>query len=115
MALQLQPDYADAHNNSGNAWVEMGKIPEALESYRKALGFDPSFAVARSNLLLTLNYQSNGDLAGGYHSARTWWQHHGLSLYKTVIHKNTAEPIQRIKIGYVSPDFRQHSVSSSCL
>jgi len=111
LALQLHPDYADAHNNSGNARVDMGKLPEALECYRKALLVDPSFVVARSNLLLTLNYQSNSDLLSGYFSARSWWQHHGLPVYKSVNHKNGAESIRRLKIGYVSPDFRQHSVS----
>jgi predicted O-linked N-acetylglucosamine transferase (SPINDLY family) len=111
MALKLKPDYADAHNNSGNVRVEMGKIPEALESYRKALEFNPSFAVAHSNLLLTLNYQSVGDLSSKYHSASAWWRHHGLPVYNSVNHKNSDDSIRRLKIGYVSPDFRRHSVS----
>jgi predicted O-linked N-acetylglucosamine transferase (SPINDLY family) len=64
--------------------------------------------------LLTLNYQSSGDLFSGYRSARAWWQHHGLPVYKSVNHKNDVESIRRLKIGYVSPDFRQHSVSFFC-
>jgi predicted O-linked N-acetylglucosamine transferase (SPINDLY family) len=111
MALQLKPDFADAHNNSGNAWVDMGKIPQASESYRKALIFDPSFAVARSNLLLTLNYESIYDPLSRFRSARAWWQHHGLPAFKFANHKNSVETNRRLKIGYISPDFRQHSVS----
>ena len=35
-ALALKPDYAEAHNNLGNALQELGKLEEAVASYHKA-------------------------------------------------------------------------------
>ena len=36
-ALAIKPDYAEAHNNLGNALKELGRLDEAVASYRKAL------------------------------------------------------------------------------
>jgi len=46
----LQPDYAEAHNNLGNAFNEQGRLDEAIASYRQALTVKPDFAEVHSNL-----------------------------------------------------------------
>jgi tetratricopeptide (TPR) repeat protein len=43
-ALELKPDYAEAHYNLGNVLLWQGKLPEASECYRCALALDPSQA-----------------------------------------------------------------------
>ena len=35
-ALSIKPDYADAYNNMGNAYLEQGEIKEAKGAYNKA-------------------------------------------------------------------------------
>ena len=35
-ALELKPDYAEAHNNLGNALKDQGKPDEAVACYRRA-------------------------------------------------------------------------------
>src|SRR5258708_3678378 len=35
-ALQIKPDYAEAHNNLGNALRDQGRLDEAISAYRTA-------------------------------------------------------------------------------
>ena len=51
-ALELKPDYAEAHNNLGNALNDQGKLDEAVACYRRALELKPDYAEAHNNLAL---------------------------------------------------------------
>ena len=55
-ALELKPDFAEAHNNLGNALKDQGKLDEAVACYRRALELKPDYAAAHSNLLFALQY-----------------------------------------------------------
>jgi predicted O-linked N-acetylglucosamine transferase (SPINDLY family) len=44
------PDFAEAHNNLGNALNDSGQFNEAVTSYRNALVIKPDFAEAHNNL-----------------------------------------------------------------
>lgn len=46
-ALRLKPDDAEAHNNLGLALRFQGKLDEALDHVRQALGIRPDFPVAQ--------------------------------------------------------------------
>jgi predicted O-linked N-acetylglucosamine transferase (SPINDLY family) len=109
-AIELRPDFSEAFNNAGNALVESAKIPEAIAAYKKALDMNPAYIVAHSNLLLALQYQTGLDLSYQYVAAENWWRQYGSNKFKFDITKNLLTGQKRLKIGYVSPDFRQHSV-----
>ena len=49
-ALEIKPDYAEAHNNLGNALAGRGQVDEAIAHYRKALEIKPDYAEAHNNL-----------------------------------------------------------------
>jgi tetratricopeptide (TPR) repeat protein len=49
-ALALKPDTAEAHNDLGNALVELGSLAEAVDHYRQALRLAPNSVLAHSNL-----------------------------------------------------------------
>jgi tetratricopeptide (TPR) repeat protein len=49
-ALTLDPGYAPAHYNMGNAFAKQGRFQEAVSAYRKALENDPEFLMAYDNL-----------------------------------------------------------------
>ena len=70
----------------------------------------PGFAVGQDKLLMTLNYLpdlSAADLAEAHREfGRT---HARLIAAPPAPHINTREPERRLRVGYMSPDFRHHS------
>ena len=55
-AIELKPDYFEAHNNLGNALRELGRLDEAIDSFEHAIKIKSNFAVAESNLVACLTY-----------------------------------------------------------
>ncbi len=49
-ALRLNPGFAAAHFNLGNATAALGRMPEAIGCYRDALRLRPNYAAAHANL-----------------------------------------------------------------
>ena len=49
-ALVINPDYAEAHYNMGNAFFEHGKLNESIEAYYKAVTIKPDYAEAYTNM-----------------------------------------------------------------
>ncbi len=49
-AIELKPNYAEAHSNLGVLLKDLGKLKEAEHFYRKAIELKPDYAEAHSNL-----------------------------------------------------------------
>ena len=49
-AIEIRPDYAEAHYNLGNTLKDLGKLQDSEISYRKAIELNPDLAEAHSNL-----------------------------------------------------------------
>ena len=49
-AIELNPNYANAHCNLGNVLKDLDKLQDAEKSYRKAIELNPNFANAHYNL-----------------------------------------------------------------
>lgn len=111
-ALILKPAYAMAHNNLGNALRDRRQLHEAMPCYHRALQIDPEFAMARGNLLMALQYLPDADRA----DVLVEHQRFGAQFETRLkphwpCHTNARNPDKRLKIGYVSGDFRSHAVT----
>lgn len=49
-ALEVDPEYANAHNNLGVELMDDNRLPEAVEHFREALRLAPDFGMAYNNL-----------------------------------------------------------------
>ncbi|OHE87692.1 MAG: hypothetical protein A3G75_03405, partial [Verrucomicrobia bacterium RIFCSPLOWO2_12_FULL_64_8] len=69
-AIELKPDFADAHNDLGIALQTQGKFDQAIASYQRALRLNPEHAEAYNNLGLTFYDQGRAaDARGAYRLA----------------------------------------------
>ena len=69
-ALDLKPDYSEAHNNLGTALAYQEQLDDAIACYQTAIDLDPDFAEAHANLGNALAEQGQrGDAVGCYRMA----------------------------------------------
>jgi predicted O-linked N-acetylglucosamine transferase (SPINDLY family) len=110
-AIRIEPNSADPHNNKGNALVAGGDINAAIVSYRKAVELQPGYVDAWSNLVYALNYPSGLDDGQIFADHREWSKRFEWPVEVETI--PPARPLEgrKLRIGYVSGDFRRHSVA----
>ena len=111
-ALGLKSEYGHAHCNLGNVDKDIGRIDEAIAHYRQCIAFEPDYADAYSNLLLSLNYSASVSRKEVFEEHREWAKRYEAPLAaKRKAHPNARDPERRLRVGYVSPDYRRHSVA----
>lgn len=111
-ALQLVPDFAEAWNNLGGVLKEQGLLDEAIPAYRRAIELNPDYIQAHSNLIFALQYLHSSTEAEIFHEHCRWNERHARPLAKFIVpHTNAPGPDRRLRIGFVSPDLREHSVA----
>jgi predicted O-linked N-acetylglucosamine transferase (SPINDLY family) len=109
-AIRLRPALPEAHLNLGNALRDTGLVDEAVAAYRRACELRPASSVFHSNLVYALHFQADADPEVLAEEHRRWDERHARPLQRPVRHDNSPGPDRRLRIGYVSPDFRRHPV-----
>lgn len=109
-AIRLKPAMSVAWDSLGSAYVSSGRYEEAISTYRESLKLDPRNARAYSNLLLTLNYMEGLSPRQVFDEHRRWGEQYGDRVEAGWADVD-CEPGQVLRIGYVSPDLREHSVA----
>ncbi|MEA2709821.1 MAG: protein O-GlcNAc transferase, partial [Phycisphaerales bacterium] len=111
-AIRVRPDYVHAHSNLGNALREQGLIDEAIESFRASIRLRPDYVLGHSNLLFALHFHpevTNEQLLAEH---RAWARQHADPLTRpaAAVHANSRDPERRLRIGFISPDLRDHPI-----
>lgn len=109
--VRLAPNLAVAHANLGTSFQEQSLHDAALESYKNALALEPGLAVAQSGLLFLLTYHPDLSAEQVFDAYREYDQRMGVPLRNHwVAHDNDRNTTRRLRVGYVSPDFSEHTV-----
>ena len=111
-AIALDPDFAAAWNNLGIALDDQRRFDEASSCYERVLAKDPAFPEAMHNLgsgsLMNPLYIPEISDAEVAHKHRAWGE--SFPLPEGRRWQNSRDPDRAIRIGYLSPDFREHAM-----
>jgi predicted O-linked N-acetylglucosamine transferase (SPINDLY family) len=135
-AVALRPDYADAAVNLGNILRELGKQKEAIEAYKQGLATDPNNAKAHIQLIHLRRHvcdwqefdadtkrlfelvdevepfvflSAPSTAAQQLACSRKWASK--LARKAPFVHSPDRHRGDRIRIGYLSADFRRHATA----
>ncbi len=110
--LEKVPQSAALHNSLGNILKDTGALDEALAEYRLALQIQPTAAI-HSNYLYTLQYHPTADPGVVFREHREFDRRFALPLLEhSAPHSNAPDPARRIRVGYLSAEFRAHALGN---
>lgn len=110
-ALQIDPTFAPAFCKLGYALLNQGKVEEAELLYRHVVQTQPNDLSCYQALLMTLTYDAGYDPQVIFEEHLRFAKKYAGPLYSGFSLQITERRSRRLRIGYVSPDFRKHSVA----
>lgn len=108
--LALRPQAVEAQINLGNTLLEAGDAPGAIALLRQALARDPGNAAGHSDLIFALNFDDRVGPAEHQAERRRWAERHA-PIQATLAAPRDLDPARRLRIGYVSANFRSYAAS----
>ncbi len=111
-AILIAPQLGAGYLNLGYALNNQGRVPEGIANFQRVLDIEPDSHAANSNLLYALNYESDPNREAISTAHFDWGKRLTSQLQPTQnITPKKQRKSTRLRIGYLSPDFRQHSVA----
>jgi len=110
-AISIQPNSALAYSTLGNALKDLGFIEEAIAAFQFAITLDPSDIKTHSKLAYSAYFHPGFSETAILGEARNWGKLHGRVPSVPLDTGRDVNPHKRLRIGYVSPDFREHCQS----
>lgn len=115
-AILVEPGHSGAHNNLGTVLREAGQLDAAFAEHRRAMALRPQATPPHDNLLVAMNFHPGCDPAMIDAELSRWHTQHGQPLEKFILpHANDRDPNRRLRIGYISADFRYHACANFLL
>jgi predicted O-linked N-acetylglucosamine transferase (SPINDLY family) len=115
-AIELQTDYRDPQESIAETHRAQGRLDEAVAALRGAAESVSADAALQSNLILTLHYVPELDERVIREEQARWNRRFGDPVRPLIAsHVNVHDPDRRLRIGYVSADFRDHTLGRNLL
>lgn len=108
--ISYAPDSAEGHSNMAGVLLVAGQPSLAVAGYRRALEINPTLSRVHSNLLMAMHYDPSCGPDEIYREHLRWNQIHLPTSSTPPVFSNSPDPNRRLRIGYLSADFRAHSV-----
>lgn len=111
-ARTLAPQEPSILASLGLAYRRYGRLEKAIETYESALALQPENTWVHSNLLVTRQYNVGETDRSLYNAHKAWGDRHVRPNDKPEYQVDKAPGAQkdRLRIGYVSGDFRKHPI-----
>jgi predicted O-linked N-acetylglucosamine transferase (SPINDLY family) len=112
-ALSANPNRAMLYDNLGSVRKDGGDLEGAIACFRRALTLEPDNPVTHSNLVYALSFQA-AEPEPILAEAQRWNDRFAAALTRAARNARGVGPgdsARRLKLGYVSADFRDHCQS----
>jgi len=110
-AMKMDPNEPRIWSNLAGDLIKLGQVEKGISLLRKAVEKMSDNNLAYSNLLLYMHYLPDPDASVIFEESKRWADRNAPAHLAKTDHRNNPDPDRRLKIGYISPDFRNHSVS----
>ncbi|MEI6715651.1 MAG: tetratricopeptide repeat protein [Verrucomicrobiota bacterium] len=110
-AIGLRPEWTTPGGYLAGALLQTGRQQEAVEALRRLLDLNSRDAAIHSQLIHTLHYVSSDGADSHFVEARRFAEKFEKTVPNSQERRVSIGNSRRIRIGYVSSDLRNHSVS----
>lgn len=109
--VELHPGSVIAHRGLSDAYGELGDADQAIDALQTATQLAPDLPDLQSDLLFALLYSDRASLDELRNIASAWGNAQRGSQNLERGHFEARDPGRRLRVAYLSPDFRSHTVA----
>lgn len=110
-AVEAAPGNLDFLFNLGRSLIKVGQVRDGIELLREVADRAPGNFVANSALLWYLQYLPDLNKRTFFERYKRLMRIGAPMSMARQSHDNDPDPQRRLRVGYISPDFRRHSVA----